>query len=310
MAWTRRPGLGLFLALSACSTASAQPSGQAQLEGLLSKARAGTSLKLPPGDYGIIVVQDRSFERPVIVDATGARFLGLTFKRVRNVTIRGGEVTGTLDRNAIRVQESQEISLEGMTLRNARKGIIVDLSTDVVLRNNRLEALRSDGINVARSQRVLIEGNQCRNFQPIGAVFDAEGRKVKDGDHPDCIQLWSRPTAPPVSDVIIRRNVAEGTMQGIFLGNALRNGLDDGGFDRIRIEDNDIEISFPQGIGLYDARNSIVRNNRVRTVAGARLPNGRAVKGNVNVIRGSGNLVCGNEVAAVPQHPASRRCPA
>ena len=40
--------------------------------------------------------------------------------------------------------------------------------------------------------------------------------------------------------------------------------------DRILIEDNDIEVGFPNAIGLNGSRDSIIRNNRVRTTAGAK----------------------------------------
>jgi len=308
MAYHRGASLLLLLALGACGSSPARASGQAQLDALLARAAPGATVKLPAGDYGLVLVEDRAFERPITLDATGARFEGLTLRRVKGMAIRGAQVTGSMDRNAILVRESQHVRLEGLTVRQARKAIIVNLSSDVVLRDNKLEGLRSDGINVALSRRVLIEGNQCRAFTPIKAEYDAAGKRVRDGDHADCIQLWSRPEAAPVSDIIIRRNVADGDMQGIFLGNHVRKGVDDGGYDRITIEDNDLTVAYPQGIGLYDARNSVVRNNRVRTIAGSRMPSGKAIRANINVIRGSGNLVCGNRLSDFPDHRSSQPC--
>jgi len=110
-----------------------------------------------------------------------------------------------------------------------------------------------------------------------------------------------------VADIVIRGNVMEGEMQGIFLGNHVRKGVDDGGFDRITIENNEVTVSFPQGIGLFDARDSVVRNNTVRTIPGSTLPNGKRVRANLRVT-GTGNRVCGNKVTAIPKHSASRPC--
>jgi hypothetical protein len=86
-----------------------------------------------------------------------------------------------------------------------------------------------------------------------------------NGEHPDCVQLWSRPDAPPTSDIVIRFNRAYGPTQGFSGFNHVRNGVDDGGFDRITIEGNAVDGAFPQAISLMSGRDSAVRNNRVAT---------------------------------------------
>jgi hypothetical protein len=69
----------------------------------------------------------------------------------------------------------------------------------------------------------------------------------------------------------------------------VRNGVDDGGFDRILIEENDVNVSASQGIALGgNARASVVRNNRVRTMPGAKYRASINLKGD---IRRCGNVI-------------------
>jgi hypothetical protein len=88
---------------------------------------------------------------------------------------------------------------------------------------------------------------------------------IRDKEHPDCIQLWSRPTSQPTSDIVIRHNSVVGNTQGISVFDHA-----EGGFDRITIEDNDVNVSYPPGITLNNSRDSIVRRNHVRTLGNAR----------------------------------------
>jgi hypothetical protein len=144
--------------------------------------------------------------------------------------------------------------------------------------------MRSDGIQVGEGRNGLIEENDC-----------AETR-IRDVEHPDCIQLWSRPTSPPTADIVIRRNRAKGTMQGVFLGNHVREGVNDGGFDRILIEDNVLDVGYPNGIALHEGRDSIVRNNKVTTFPGSRW------RASIN-LKGGDSKQCGNSVTAAAGKP-------
>src|SRR3546814_16542705 len=59
-------------------------------------------------------------------------------------------------------------------------------------------------------------------------------------------------------------------MQVISAFNHLRNGVDDGGFDRLTIIDNDIQVSAPQALAVVDGRDIVVPGNRIRTLRGAK----------------------------------------
>ena len=71
--------------------------------------------------------------------------------------------------------------------------------------------------------------------------------------------------------------VARGNTQGITAFNHPDRG--DPGFDRIRFLNNQVEGAYPQGVALYDARDSVVTGNRTTTIPGARF------RTSINVVR-------------------------
>ena len=181
-------------------------------------------------------------------------------------------------------------------------------SSAVTLSNNKLTGLISDGIDIAQSRLVTVKNNSCRDFAPTATQFDENGKRTIVGDHPDCIQAWSRPASPPVADIVIENNSMEGTMQGIFFGNHVRNGVDDGGFDRIVIRNNVVRVTHSNGIRISDGRDSIVTGNRVSTFPGPLNPrSGRPNRSIINVA-GERNLVCGNTIADFPASEPTRPC--
>ena len=275
-------------------------------------AKGGATLHLTAGDYGRLIFPRRDFSPSLRLDAEQARFSGIDLTDVSGVEIKGGSVVGTGGRSyGIHIRRARDVRVEGMSISAAHRGIVVGASTRISIVGNTLTGLLSDGVDIALSSWVRVERNTCRNFNPTPALYDAQGRRLKDGDHPDCIQAWSRPHALPTSDLTIVDNDIEGRMQGIFLGNHLRRGVDDGGFDRIVIRDNRVRVGVPNGIVLDSARDCVVANNTVQSLPLATVP-GRpslAVKANLRV-SGERNLVCGNRVPDVPDTTASKPCPA
>ncbi|NJS14111.1 MAG: hypothetical protein HC788_05205, partial [Sphingopyxis sp.] len=204
---------------------------------------------------------------------------------------------------------SRAINVRKMTITGTMRGIVVRQSQGVGLYQNKLTGLRSDGVNIAESQRVVVEGNSCANFNPIAALYDADGTKIVDGDHPDCVQAWSRSTSAPTADVVIRGNSMTGHMQGIFFGNHIRDGVGDGGFDRIVVENNYMNISRPNGIYMTDARTVRIVNNEVQTIPGSTMKAGTyVVRSNIKSIRNINIIACGNIVGAQPTSFGTQPC--
>jgi hypothetical protein len=212
---------------------------------------------------------------------------------VRGIAVHNAQVQGPGGANegdpfgdgyGIFVARSADITIEGGEFSGFKTGIVLSKVDGFSLTRNRFAHMRSDGIQVGEGRRGLIEANVCGET------------RIRDQEHPDCIQLWSRPTSPPTADIVIRGNRAHGKMQGIFMGNHIRNGIDDGGFDRILIENNELTVGYPQGIALGTGRDSIVRNNRVSTLDGSQW------RASINT--GKDVKRCGNRVAAAAGRPS------
>lgn len=277
----------------------------------LAQAKGGATITLAPGDYGAVAFPKRTFHPAVRLKAEDARFTALILKNVSGIAISGGTVTGPGGRSyGVTITDANDIVVNDMTITGAHRGIVVAKSDGVTIIDNHLTGLISDGINIASSRHIVIRGNSCRNFSPIRSIIDQQGKKVREGDHADCIQAWSRPLSPPTSDVIVENNDIEGEMQGVFFGNHVRNGVDDGGFDRITIRNNRIRISYPNGIVLGNGRDSIVTQNSVSTLPGAvnlRHPESK-VRTTIRVDDGASNQVCGNIAVDFPGSAFTRSC--
>lgn len=318
------PACAVMLAVTfggsaAARTQSARPETAAAVIAL---SRDGDTVVLAAGSYAGLRLRGRYFDPPITIDARKATLTGLMMNDASGVVFKGGEFRLPPPRyderrsmtdygTAARLQRVHRVRFEAPrfigpgTEAEAPEprfaegfGLIVDQSSDVDVTDgefrglvagvmmrriegfkvarNTFRYMRSDGIQVSESHHGSIEDNSCRLT------------RIRDNEHPDCIQLWSFPSSPPTADILIRRNSAEGYTQGIGMFNHVRDGVDDGGFDRIIIEENDIAISVPQGIAMNAARASIVRNNRVRTLSGAQHRASINIQGDI--------LRCGNVV--------------
>ncbi len=287
------------------------PAGQSP-DTLVDHARPGQTIRLPAGTTGTLTIASRQFERAITIDASQARLTAVIIRDSRGVKLAGGAVVGTGGKSyGIHIVRSRDIEISGLKISGAHRGIVIDASTGIRITNNNFFDLISDGLDIALSHQVMVSGNSCRNFHPRPRIYDSAGVLIKDGDHADCIQAWSRPSAAPTSDIQVIGNYAEGEMQGVFFGNHVRNGIDDGGFDRITIKDNQVRLAIGNGIHITDGRDSIIEGNKVYTIPGATFRKGLRdipVKVNLSLIRGTTKRFCGNFVEAMPNAPGQQSC--
>lgn len=317
--------LALLVGLSSSSAGAASwPATPATLSSVLARARGGDTIVLK-GDFNAVRVADRQFDPPLTFDARGARLTGWKFSQVSGVRISGGVAappTGIEKRRGIQVygpaldfRHSKRIKLEGVRFQGPEKapsvggenpadgygaifadssavevvdsefrsfkvGIVLGRTDGFKVEGNTFRLMRADGIDVANSWNGLIAGNDFRDT------------RKRDKEHPDAIQMWSRPTAKPTSDLVIRGNKIRGMTQGISGFNHVRNGVNDGGFDRLTITDNDIEIQYSNAIAVVSGRDVQVMNNRIRTLDGA------LSRASINLGRSPGAVRRGNIVEA------------
>lgn len=285
------------------SLRTAQPGNLAQV---LATARSGDRIVLAPGRYGEVTIPRRTYKPAITIDAGQARLSGLTIFQAAGVNWNGGQLEGPRSQTwGLRIDFADHVAVTGMTLTGPRIGLLVSRSTDVDVLNNRFDGVRSDGVNIAMSQRVRIIGNQCVNFDPILPIYDLLGHLLLDGDHPDCIQGWSRVGYPVTANVTIANNTASGVMQGVWFED-----YGDGGYDGIVVRGNDFTLGMFQGINIRNGRGTVIINNHVRPVPGSRLP---AFPFPLirPWIRSSGERItmCGNYAESYPaDDPANQRC--
>lgn len=241
----------------------------------LSQAQPGDVVKLAAGTYSDVVLPVRNNATAITIDASAATVRSLMIRGTSGWVWKGGRIVSPLPpavwRNVM-IDNARRIEVTGTTLTGGHTGVLVTRgSSDIMLRNNNATGLQSDGFNIATATRVSLIGNTCQNFNPIPPVYDASGKLLKDGTHPDCIMMWSEKDQVPTSDITIIGNRAIGKMQGIshFWHAAL--GRDK--VYRVRAYNNVVDVTYWHGIMLDDTPGSDVRNNRVSSAAGARMLN-------------------------------------
>lgn len=256
----------MLIAALGLAVVSATP---ATMPAVLAAARPGDRIVMAPGMYEPVVILDRQFSPPLTLDAGKARFR-LAIRRSSGVRVIGGELGPALGKDpentmklgplgyAASVSHSSDVGFSGTIFADAVRGLTIGKSSDVTVDRATLTRLKTDGIDIALSRRVTVTNSTCTDFTP------------RPGDHPDCIQMWSRPEEPPTSDVVLRGNTARGAMQGFSGFNHVRKGVDDGGFDRITIENNTVYGTYPHGVALFAGRDSRITGNKTRALPGGR----------------------------------------
>ncbi|SEW38330.1 Right handed beta helix region, partial [Aliiroseovarius sediminilitoris] len=137
-----------------------------------------------------------------------------------NVTIKNSEFRGDVagsenlgTAQGLNVKESTGVTVESTEFSLWHRGLIVTDSSDIKVLNNDVHSMRSDGLDFAAVQNVLIEGNYIHDFTGSS----------DPGDHRDFIQFWTNGTDVPSTNVTIRDNIldiGEGSWaQSIFIRN-------------------------------------------------------------------------------------------
>ncbi|MFU8772085.1 MAG: PKD domain-containing protein, partial [Anaerolineales bacterium] len=158
------------------------------------------------------------------------------------------------------VLNSENIAIEGNEFETWSRGAVFDNVDDLIVSDNNIYGIKSDGLNFASVRSVLIENNYLHDFR------DHEDSTA----HRDFIQIWTTGTDTPSTDIVIRGNVFDiGTgswTQSIFM----RNGVVDTGsageemfYRNILIEDNVIYNGHLHGITVGETDGLTIRNNSV-----------------------------------------------
>lgn len=187
-----------------------------------------------------------------------------------NITIRNSVFDGDVARGVSPKEDGLGYGI-GLVMRASRgsrvenneifgfhRGMTMGAGFDAVIRGNDIHSLRSDGMDFAQMQGVLIEGNYIHDFV----------RSTLKSDHADMIQFWTNGTKLPSINITIRGNVLMAgkgnSTQTIFM----RNDQVDRGlkgpemfYRNVVIEDNVIVNGHAHGITLGEATGVRIRNN-------------------------------------------------
>lgn len=263
----------------------------------IAQAQPGDTVKLAAGTYGDVVLPVRNHNTPVRIDGTNATIRSITFRGTAGWVWTGGRIVSppppAVWRNVM-IDNAHRIELSGTTLTGGHTGVVVTRgSSNITIRNNIATDLESDGFNVATATRVNLIGNTCQKFRPISPIFDAQGRMLKDGTHPDCIMLWSEKGQKPTSDIVIIGNKAFGKMQGI--SHFWHPSLGRDKVYRVKVLNNIVDVTYWHGINMNDTPGAEVRGNRVSSETGARMLN--FPFGPIKVwLKANEGISCGNSV--------------
>ncbi|WP_375290994.1 hypothetical protein [Qipengyuania sp.] len=257
-------------------------------------AKAGDTIVLDQRwIYGDLSLPRANHAVPVTIMASGTRARSLTIRQTAGWKWMGGTIASPLPPAVwvnVFIDNSDRIEIVGTTLTGGQTGVLVTRgSQDITLRNNIATGLRSDGFNIATASRVSLVGNMCTEFRPIPPVYRGT-RLIKDGTHPDCIQVWSENGKPATSDIFIVGNRIGAGMQGITNFGARPP-------ERVFVWNNDISMAgYWWAIAMNETTGADVRNNKVRTIQGSRAV-GRPDLFVQAMVETSDHAVrCGNEV--------------
>lgn len=170
------------------------------------------------------------------------------------VTLRQGKiVASSMQGRALLISRSTNIATEDMDVSGTARGVYVDMCSDVSLTRTVAHNLRSDGLDISRTSRLIVDGLEVHDID-IG----------DSGAHPDIVQIINSPTNPGIcSDIHIKGVRSQTKAQGINLFDH-----DRGGADRITIENCDLLVGYYHAINMENVRGLTLRNIRYGALPG------------------------------------------
>lgn len=234
-------------------------------------------------------------------------FTALTLSGVTNAKVLGGDFQGPevsvpgqvgvqADGYAVRFIDSKDVELSGAITTGFRAAVAVTRTDGFKITNNRCIRTRSDCFDAAASWNGLIEANTC------------EATRITDAAHADCIQLWSVADQRPTGNITIRLNKIMGPTDGILLSNhgvmrpagfkpwnaeplTVATKVDEGGFDNITIEGNQVWTTYINAIAAGQVRGLTVKDNNIVTLLGAQPRAALYVSPDSTILASCGNTV-------------------
>ena len=275
----------------------------ATIAAILASASGGETIRLATGTCAPITVA-RNYASRVLVDATGATLKGLRVTGGGNLTWRGGTIQAADGAAGVAVggygvylRGATNVTIENVKLTAAKKAMVLDGATLIVIANNLFDKVGEDGIIASGSSRVNVIGNIFQNTlgKPTVCTFlngtapglsqrdcVARGGLWVDGYHPDAIQMRNG-----MNGVLVSGNTVKGDSQGI----TQMDTPGDAPLRSVQIDRNTVAVDAGHSITLGDnCVNCTIRWNTVTRGVGSTFK---------TAVRPGAALACGNKVQDV-----------
>ena len=156
------------------------------------------------------------------------------------------------------LRDDDGIRIEHNLFRDFFRGLLLNRSRNLALTGNEITGMRSEGLNAAAVEGLLIEGNLIHDFRV----------SPKSEDHRDMIQFWTAGTETPSTDITIRGNLLN-SGSGLYTQSIfIRNERVDAGqageemyYRNLLIEENVIVNAHLHGITVGQTEGLTIRNN-------------------------------------------------
>ncbi|MBM7070221.1 PKD domain-containing protein [Actibacterium sp. 188UL27-1] len=291
----------------------------AALREVLATATGGDTVILADGDYGFLKLSQQFSETVTIQAAEGAdvSFSGLKMTGSRNLTFDGvtfdyqfkpgdqllerdftvqnshditftnmvfdGDVAAGLSEIddgyaagfGLQVRGGSGITVQQSEIKGFYKGLSFSGTNDVTVQENDIHGIRSDGINFAAVQGGQILDNHIHDF----ATNTKLANNHAQADHRDMIQIFTKGTSRPSTDITIDNNRldmgAGGATQGIWMRN---EEVDHGKageemfYRNVTITNNLVINGMANGIGVGETFGLTVTNNTLLPAPGVDWP--------------------------------------
>lgn len=199
---------------------------------VLAAAQGGETIYLKGNCPTMTIAKDYSREVTIEAEGSTVQSLVITGSNIRwhrgRLTAKDGpHGAGGNHSHAATLQTAQRVTFDGVTFTDARRGVVIDQSEDVMVLNSVFSRIGEDGAMIARSKRLRFDRNRFELSNPklaectlgpgsvrVGIspqVCTSLGGSWRDGYHPDALQMFN-----DVQDILISRNVVRGEVtQGI-----------------------------------------------------------------------------------------------
>lgn len=194
-----------------------------------------------------------------------SRCSGFNFEKLK---LKGTKNGDGFNGYGIRLDNSSKFLFKNSIISQFNRGLTVSNCTEIDFFGNDFIQIQSDAVDLTGCKKIRFDHNYYNDFRPTKPVYDSNGKMIKDGDHPDCIQAFSNNASDDCEDIIIRNECVNMTPdkagQGFWLSDARF-----GGHRKVVIEDNLLCSTFWHCIAPVACTGAVVRRNTILQVQGS-----------------------------------------